>query len=86
MSEIVFLRDAMMSREAFQRLPACVMGGGGADIIQMARSLGGKLCRAIISRDGRADWHAIALQRFHGTERALASRIIVSSGNYQTED
>ncbi|MGX9947294.1 hypothetical protein [Bradyrhizobium sp. BTAi1] len=86
MSEIVFLRDAMMSREAFEQLPACVTGASGADVYRTAKSLGGKLCRALISRDGQQAWHAVALGYFNGTERALASRIIVSHGRYQSED
>lgn len=85
MSEIVFLRDAMMSRAAFEQLPAC-LETAAADVFQMARSHGGKLCRAIIDRGGEAHWHAIAIHHFNGTERALASRIIVAPFNYQPEE
>lgn len=82
MSDFVFFRDAVMSRDTFNSLPACV--GDEKSIAAAAKLLGGRLCRALIERDGATSWHAIAWLNVNGAEHAIASRILIRT--YQSED
>jgi len=82
MSDIVFLNDALMARNAFEALPAIV--ADGTSVETMIKHMGGKLCRVLIERDGRHDWHAAAVIYLNGAERITAAR--VKFGNYQSED
>jgi hypothetical protein len=82
MSEIVFLHDALMAREAFEQLPT--IATGGASVAAMVQRAGGKLCRALIERNGRREWHALAWLHLNGTNRVTAARI--KFGRYQHED
>jgi hypothetical protein len=82
MSEIKFLRDAHMARDAFERLPT--IHATGASVAAMVERAGGKLCRAMIERGGRPEWHALAWLYIDGTERVTAAR--VKFGRYQHED
>jgi len=82
MTEIVFVRDTVMSRDTFEQLPACANDGG--NLIEMVKALQGRLCRAMIEREGIAGWHAIAWHDFNGIECAVATRVIVR--RYQAED
>jgi hypothetical protein len=82
MSEIVFLHDALMARDAFDALPALVLDG--TSIPTMVKHMGGKLCRVLIEREGRPEWHAAAWLYINGSERVTAAR--VKFGRYQHED
>lgn len=80
MTDIVFLADALMAREAFEQLPMIADG----DIAGAVRRMGGKLCRAVIERDGAQAWHAIAWLYINGSERVTAAR--VKLGRFQSEE
>jgi hypothetical protein len=80
MSEIVFLNDALMAREAFEQLPA-IAGPAIATTVERYR---GRLCRALIERDGKPAWHALAWLYINGAERATAARI--RFGNFRADD
>lgn len=82
MSDLVFLNDALMARDAFESLPAIT--ADGASLAAMIRHAGGKLCRVLIERDGRHEWHAAAWLYLNGAERIAAARI--RFGKYQQED
>jgi hypothetical protein len=82
MSEIVFVRDTVMSRDTFEQLPACASDGD--KLVEMVKAFQGRLCRAMLEREGIAGWHAIAWHDFNGAERAVATRVIVRT--YQAED
>ncbi|MFZ5715797.1 MAG: hypothetical protein ACOY3N_23465 [Bradyrhizobium sp.] len=82
MTEIVFLNDTAIPREHFEALP--VLTVDGISIAEAVIRQGGKLCRAVLDRDGRAAWHALAWLHFNGTKRVTATR--VKLGRYQEED
>jgi hypothetical protein len=82
MTHIAFLRDALMAREAFEQLPTLV--ADGVSVAEMVKRAGGQLCRALVERDGRHEWHALAWLYLNGTERVTAAR--VKFGNYRRED
>lgn len=77
--DIQFVRDVIMSRETFDRLPQLPAP------TEVRKVRPGTLCRVHLEQDGRAGgWHAIAVIHMNGTERAVASRIIIRQ--YQPED
>lgn len=82
MTDIIFLPDALMAREAFEQLPTLI--ADGVSVATMARRRAGELCRAAIERDGRHEWHALAWLYINGTERVTAAR--VRFGSYRHED
>jgi hypothetical protein len=82
MTDIIFLPDALMARDAFEQLPTLV--ADGVSVATMAKQKGGELCRATIEREGRHEWHALAWLSINGTERVTAAR--VKFGRYQHED
>jgi hypothetical protein len=82
MTDIVFLPDALMARDAFVQLPTLIADAAG--VAAMAKKMAGKLCRAEIEREGRREWHALAWLYINGTERVTAAR--VKFGNYRAEN
>lgn len=80
--DIVFLSDAVMARESFEQLP--IVAGDAARIAEAVKRLHGRLCRAVIERDGSTAWHALAWLSINGLERVAAAR--VKLGRYQSED
>jgi hypothetical protein len=82
MTEIVFLTDIAIPRDQFEALP--ILTVDGANIAEAVMRQGGRLCRAVIEREGKAAWHALAWLHFNGTTRVTATR--VKLGRYQSED
>lgn len=82
MNEIIFLADALITREAFEALPALVGFDGG--LVGAVKNMGGQLCRTMIERDGVHAWHACAWLYINGSERVAAARVRL--GRFQSED
>lgn len=80
--DIVFFPDVVMPPEAFSSLPPA--RNDGERLISDLKHHYGRVHRALIDREGKPAWHAIAWHNFNGRDRPLASRIIVR--NYQPED
>lgn len=80
--DIVFFPDVIMPLETFRALPPA--HNDGERLIKELKDDYGRVHRAMIEREGKPAWHAIAWHNFNGRERPLASRIILRK--FQQED
>ncbi|WP_316234999.1 MULTISPECIES: hypothetical protein [unclassified Bradyrhizobium] len=81
--DIVFFRDVIMPAEAFEQLPPAP-AIEDARLIDVLKTQYGRLYRALIERDGKPAWHAVAWHNLNGHERPIAARIIIRK--FQQED